>query len=82
MIDRLKDLWARLTVHWHVLAVAYVAALPDILDWLGVVDLKPILEKVLPDGVSDHVVTLLPFAMIFLKPMFAVKPKEEEDDAE
>jgi hypothetical protein len=44
MLDKIKSLWARLQVRWHVIVLALIAALPGILDWLAVIDLKPILE--------------------------------------
>jgi hypothetical protein len=74
----LKNLWARITVHWHVVLAALIAAAPSILDWLGVIDLHPILVRL---GVSDSLATLivnvLPFVLAFLKPMLVVSAETE-----
>lgn len=77
MIDKLKALWARVTIHWHVVAALLIAALPDILDYLGVIDLKPILSHFLPENTVTLIVGVLPFVLAFLRPMFAVTPKED-----
>lgn len=78
-MNYLKSLWARLEVHWHVVAIALAAALPSILDYLGVIDLTPILVQL---GVKENlallIVKVLPFVLAFIKPMLVVEPKEEE----
>ena len=80
MTEYLKDLWARLTVHWHVALAALIAALPSILDWLGVVDLRPILVHLcVPDNVAALIVNVLPFVLAFLKPMLIVEPASEDE---
>jgi hypothetical protein len=77
MTDYLKGLWARITVHWHVLAAAFIAALPSLLDYLGVVDLKPILVHFgVSDVVAGAIVGLMPFVLMFLKPILAITPSE------
>lgn len=77
------DLWARLEVHWHAVAVLLIAAAPGILDWLGVIDLKPLLMHVVPENVADLIVAILPFILAFVRPMLAVTPTApalEEDE--
>jgi hypothetical protein len=75
----LKNLWARLTVHWHVVLATLVAALPAILDYLGVIDLLPILLHLgVPEGYAGMIVKAMPFLLAFLKPMFAVEPEATE----
>lgn len=77
MIDYFKDLWARLQVHWRAVAVALIAALPSILDWLGVVDLKPLLMQVgVKEGIANFVVGVMPFVLAFLRPMIALAPAD------
>lgn len=77
MIDKLKSLWVRLTVHWHVVAAAVLAALPEILNYLGIIDLKPILSQFLHENTVDMIVGALPFVLLFLKPMLVMDPEEE-----
>ena len=74
----LKDLLARVKVHWHVVLAALIAALPSILDWLGVVDLHPILMHLgASDSLATLIVNVLPFVLAFLKPMLVVAPEDE-----
>lgn len=74
----LKSLWDRVTIHWHVLAAALVAAAPEILNYLGVIDLRPILSHFLPDDKVDFIISALPFVLVFLKPMLAVEASEAD----
>lgn len=78
MIEKLKALWARVEVRWHVVVIALVAASPEILNWLQVVDLRPILAHFLPDNWVSLIVGILPFVLIFLKSAVSVAPKEAE----
>lgn len=78
MTDRLNGLWARVTVHWSVAATAIVAALPSILDYLGVMDLKPILMHLVSEETAKLIIGVLPFVLAFLRPLVAVAPKEDE----
>lgn len=66
MFETLKSLVARLRVKWHVVAVAFVTAVPALLDQLHYIDLKPILSHFMPADQVDTVIGLLPFALIFL----------------
>jgi hypothetical protein len=79
MLDYLEDLWERVQIRWHVLAVALVAAAPEILQYLGVIDLKPILSQFLPDNYVTLIVGIMPFVLVFLKSAFAVEPKTEDE---
>ncbi|MBW7970961.1 hypothetical protein [Bradyrhizobium sp. BR 10289] len=72
-MQKLKDLWARLKVRWHIVALAFLTALPELLDWLGMVDLKPLLSHFLPDGAATLIVSLLPFVLVFTKSMVHVE---------
>ena len=78
MLDYLTDLWTRLQVRWHVLLVALVAAAPEILNYLGVIDLKPILSQFLPDNIVALVVGAMPFVLMFVKSAVTVEPKADE----
>ena len=78
MIDHLKALWARVTVHWSVVAAAFVAALPAILDYLGIVDLKPLLLPFMSEAKANFIVGILPFLLAFLRPLVALAPKDDE----
>lgn len=78
MIKKLEDFWDRVTVQWHVVAAAFIAALPAILDHLGWIDLTPILSTFLPENLVTLVVGILPFVLAFLKPMLIVEPVETE----
>lgn len=72
----LKALWQRLTVRWHVIALALLAAAPEILNYLGVVDLKPLLSQILPENYVGLVVGVLPFILMFLKSAVQMEAKE------
>jgi hypothetical protein len=79
MIDYLKDLWARVQVRWHAVALALIAALPSILNYLEVIDLRPFLTHLgLKETLVDLIVSGLPFALAFIKPMVSVDPVEPE----
>lgn len=73
MTAYLKNLWARVTVHWHVVAATILAALPAILNYLGLVDLRPIFSQVLPANYVDLIIGVLPFVLAFLRPLVAVE---------
>jgi hypothetical protein len=79
----LDDLWDRIEVRWHAIAILLLAAAPGILDWLGVIDLKPILMHVMPEAAADIIVGCLPFVLAFVRPMLDVTPAPrplEEDE--
>ena len=78
MIDSLKGLWARVTVHWSVVATAIVAALPSVLDYLGVIDLKPLLMHLVSEETAKLIIGVLPFVLAFLRPLVALAPKEDD----
>ena len=78
MLDYLKSLWARIQVRWHVLVAALLAALPSILDWLGVLDLRPLLEHFLSPQATSLVLAALPFMLTFLKSAVTVEPAEAD----
>ena len=78
MFDKLKALWARVQVRWHILALALLASLPEILDYLGVVNLRPILSQVLPENYVAFIVGTLPFVLALVKPLVALEPKDPE----
>jgi hypothetical protein len=63
VLAELKDLWARVRVHWHAVAVALVAALPTLFLYLEGIDLRPILAHLLPENYVDIIVALLPFVL-------------------
>ena len=66
MFDKLKDFLKRIRVRLMPLLGALVAALPVLLDQLGVIDLKPILSRFVPADYASVVVGLLPFVLAFL----------------
>ena len=75
----LKDLWARVNEHWHVVLAALIAALPTLLDYLGVIDLKPIMILMgASEDLSKLIINILPFVLAFIKPMLVVEPAEVE----
>jgi hypothetical protein len=79
----LADLWARIEFHWHAVVLLFIAAAPGILDWLGVIDLKPILMHVVSEATADLIVGCLPFVLAFVRPMLAISPAPpalEEDE--
>lgn len=77
MLSELSDIWARLRVHWHALAVALIAALPILIEQLDGVDLKPFLSHIIPADYVDLVVALLPFVLAVMRPLVHL----EEPDA-
>jgi hypothetical protein len=75
----LKNLWARLTVHWQVVSAAFIVALPSILDYLGVIDLKPLLMHFgASDKMAELITNVMPFVLAFVRPMIAVEPEATE----
>lgn len=77
MLDKLKAFWGRVQIRWHVVSLAILAALPELLNWLGVIDLKPILAHLgLSDNVVSLIVAIMPFMLTFVKSAIAVDPKE------
>jgi len=78
MFDKLKALWKRLRVRWHVLAVALLAAAPEILNYLGIIDLKPILSQFLPENWVSLIVGIMPFVLVFLKSAISVEPVADQ----
>lgn len=71
MLDKLK----RVRVRLGALLLVILAALPEILDALGSVDLKSILEGYI--GVQRAAMVLVILA--FMKPMVHMLPKETEE---
>jgi hypothetical protein len=80
MLNEISDLWARLKIHWHAVAVAVVAAIPAVLLQLEGVDLRPILSHVLPEHYVDLIVTLLPFVLALMKPMIHLEDPKDLDE--
>ena len=65
-------------MRWHVVVAVALAALPEALNYLGVVDLKPILAQFLPEHTTTLIAGLLPFVLAFLKPLVIVSAKDPE----
>lgn len=78
MLNEISDIWARLRVHWHAVAIAFVAMLPELLYQLQGVDLRPILSHILPANYVDLIIAALPFVLLVMKPM--VHLEEPADD--
>lgn len=78
MLDKLKALWERVQVRWHVIVIALVAAAPEILNYLGLIDLKPILSQFLPENWTNLIVGILPFVLVFLRSAVSVAPAQDE----
>lgn len=83
MLDTLKGMWARFEVHWHAVAVACIAVVPEALDKLGYIDLRPILEPFIGYDKTNALLGLLPIVLLFLKPVFKVTehPEDTKTDA-
>jgi hypothetical protein len=79
MLNELSDIWGRLKVHWHAVAVALIAALPVILQQLDGIDLRPILAQLLPAQYVDLVIALLPFLLLVMKPMLHMEEPASEE---
>jgi hypothetical protein len=78
MLKELSDIWARLKIHWHAVAVAFVAILPTLLYQLEGIDLRPILSQFLPANYVEIIIAALPFVLLVMKPL--VHLTEPEDD--
>jgi hypothetical protein len=78
MLQKLKDLWHRIEVRWSVVLLALVAALPNVLDWLGVIDIRPALEwlHVSPSW-TNFIVSSMPFFLMFMRKIVILAPKED-----
>jgi hypothetical protein len=78
MLNEISDIWGRLKVHWHAVAVALVAILPTLLYQLQGIDLRPILSQILPSNYVELIISLLPFALLVMKPMLHMEdPKDD-----
>jgi hypothetical protein len=78
-MEYLKNLWARVTVHWNAVVAVLLMAIPSILDYLGVINLQPLLLDLgVPEAYAGMIVQAMPFVLAFLKPMFAVAPRPVE----
>jgi hypothetical protein len=78
MLTELKDIWARLKIHWHALAVAVVAMLPTLLYQMEGIDLRPILSQFLPANYVEIIIAALPFVLLVMKPMLHLTEPEDE----
>lgn len=78
MLKELSDIYGRLKVHWHALAVAFVALLPTLLYQLQGIDLRPILAHFLPENYVELIISLLPFVLLVMKPMLHLAEPEDE----
>jgi hypothetical protein len=78
VLAELKDLWARVRVRWHAVALALVAALPTLFLYIEGIDLRPILAHVLPENYVDIIVALLPFVLAVMKPMIHLEDTSDD----
>jgi hypothetical protein len=78
VLAELKDLWARVRVRWHAVALALVAALPTLFLYMEGIDLRPILAHVLPENYVDIIVALLPFVLAVMKPMIHLEDTSDD----
>lgn len=78
MLSELSDIWARLKIHWHAVAVAVIAVLPTLLYQLQGIDLRPILSQFLPANYVELIIAALPFLLLVMKPMLHME--EPKDD--
>jgi hypothetical protein len=73
----MKNFLNRIHIRLHALAAAFLAAVPILLDRLGVIDLHPILAHVgISPPVADLIIGLMPFYLAFIKPLVHVEPAE------
>jgi hypothetical protein len=78
MLNEISEIWGRLKVHWHAVAVAAIAVLPTLLYQLEGIDLRPILSQFLPSNYVELIISLLPFALLVMKPMLHMEdPKDD-----
>lgn len=78
MIETLKGMWARFEVHWHAVAIAMVAVVPEALDKLGIIDLRPILEPFLGYEKTNALLGLLPIVLLFMRPVLKLNEHAED----
>lgn len=70
----MSKLLARIHIRLHALAVAFLVALPVLLDKLGTIDLHPVLASIgLKPEWADLIIALVPFYLAFLKPLIHVE---------
>jgi hypothetical protein len=79
MLNEISDIWSRLKVHWHAVVVALVAILPTLLYQLQGIDLRPILSHFLPENYVELIISLLPFALLVMKPMLHMEDPKDDD---
>jgi hypothetical protein len=74
--DTIKAFLARVRIRMAPLVAALVAALPVLLDQLGIIDFKPILTHFMAPEYAVALVGLMPFLLAFLKPLIHLAEKE------
>jgi hypothetical protein len=81
MLNELSDLWARLRVHWHAVAVAVVAAAPCHAS-PAAGGRRPAADPLAraPRNYVDLIVTLLPFVLAIMKPMIHLEDPKDLDE--
>lgn len=78
MLSKLKTSLSRVRVRLGVLLFAFVAALPDILDALGVIDLKPLLSPFLGEDKTVRLLSVMAVVLAFTRPMIHMIPKDRD----
>jgi hypothetical protein len=56
VLSELNEIYRRLKIHWHAVAVVVAAMLPTLLLQLEGIDLRPILAHFLPENYVDIIV--------------------------
>jgi hypothetical protein len=76
VLNELKSFLGRIRVRTAPLVAALVAALPVLLDQLGIIDFKPILTHFMAPEYAVALVGLMPFLLAFLKPLVHLAEEE------
>jgi hypothetical protein len=71
-----KDAALRLRVRIGETAVVAALALPDILDQLGVIDLRPVLQPIFGEQKTAALTTIVMIALAVMRPIVHVKPRD------
>lgn len=81
-MNELKNFLGRIRVGVAPLLTALVAAMPVLLDQLGVLDLKPILSRFMDPDYASLVIWFMPFVLAFLRPLVSLAEKKVEVNEE
>lgn len=75
-MNRIKAIAGRVRIRLTALGLTLLVVLPELLDQLGVINLRPLLEPIL-GARTEAVIVVITILISVMKPMVALCPKHE-----